>query len=131
MKTADMIKIMNEHAMFFTERGLYENEMNKVNGSLRNIRYCQAFGDIGFVRCNICLVDFTINEKIRQFPQCDHLFHQKCLDLWLLVDPKCPNCQRTFSPQPTDPTSEVSTLKILRDDSRVHPDLLRNASDSP
>lgn len=64
MKSAEMIKIMNEHGMFFSERGLNESEM-KINGSIKNVRYCRAFGDLGFVRCNICLVDFTLNEKIR------------------------------------------------------------------
>ena len=113
-RSAETIKILNEHGFFFTERGLNEKELSKLNGSIKNIRYCRAFGDIGFVRCNICLSDFNENEKIREFPQCDHLFHTKCLELWLLVDPRCPNCFRTYSPVPTSLNSEESVLKILR-----------------
>lgn len=67
-KTAKVIKTLNEYGIFFDQRGLYESEYAKMNGSIKTVRYCRAFGDIGFSRCNICLVDFIINEKLRQFP---------------------------------------------------------------
>ena len=65
LKRANLIKILNEYGIYFDQRGLNENEFSKPNGSIKTVRYCRAFGDIGFSRCNICLVDFSINEKLR------------------------------------------------------------------
>lgn len=58
---------------------------------------------MGFTRCTLCLSDFMVNEKVKQFPGCDHLFHIKCLELWSTVDPRCPTCLRTYSPFSTNP----------------------------
>jgi len=51
---------------------------------------------IGFTRCSICLHDFNINEKLKQFPKCEHLYHIKCLDIWLNIEANCPNCLQFF-----------------------------------
>ena len=43
--------------------------------------------------CAICLVDFKLNEQIRQLP-CDgaHVFHPTCIDGWLQKSLTCPHC---------------------------------------
>ncbi|KAJ3127116.1 hypothetical protein HK098_006813 [Nowakowskiella sp. JEL0407] len=44
--------------------------------------------------CTICLECFQIREKVRTLPSCQHLFHKRCIDKWLLKrSTACPNCR--------------------------------------
>lgn len=45
----------------------YSQSVNKFNQSL----------------CAICLIDFVNNDKVRKLPSCSHIFHSKCIDLWI------------------------------------------------
>jgi len=52
---------------------------------------------MGFKRCNICLKDFTTHERVKRFPrECDHIFHIKCLEIWLKIQASCPNCLKCY-----------------------------------
>ncbi|KAH7647869.1 membrane associated with a RING finger [Cryptosporidium bovis] len=42
--------------------------------------------------CIICLNDFS-NEDLTRCLPCDHVFHEDCIDLWLLRNAVCPLCQ--------------------------------------
>lgn len=42
--------------------------------------------------CSICLSSFQPNEDLREIKNCQHLYHPECLDEWLKLKPKCPNC---------------------------------------
>ncbi|KAF7456536.1 E3 ubiquitin-protein ligase RNF128 [Cryptosporidium felis] len=42
--------------------------------------------------CIICLNDFTSSEMARCLP-CNHVFHEDCIDMWLLRNAVCPLCQ--------------------------------------
>ncbi|CAI9268219.1 unnamed protein product [Lactuca saligna] len=68
--------------------------------------------DSGSSCCSICLADYKGKDLLRQLPDCGHLFHVKCVDPWLRLNPTCPNC-RTTSPIPTPlstPLAEVVPL---------------------
>lgn len=44
--------------------------------------------------CYICQVDFEMDEKIKEL-SCNHLFHIKCIDIWLgSYSCKCPICKK-------------------------------------
>lgn len=43
--------------------------------------------------CAICLIDFQPGNACRELPGCGHVFHESCIDLWLLRCGKCPLCQ--------------------------------------
>jgi len=44
--------------------------------------------------CCICLDDYTIGDKLRILP-CDHAYHVKCIDPWLLKNKRvCPQCRK-------------------------------------
>ena len=42
--------------------------------------------------CTICLEDFKQDDELRKF-LCNHKFHKKCIDDWLLLKNVCPNCK--------------------------------------
>nr|CDS16143.1 zinc finger RING domain containing protein 2 [Echinococcus granulosus] len=42
-------------------------------------------------QCRICLMHFREGEEVRKLLRCNHVFHTKCVDQWLLhVSPSCP-----------------------------------------
>jgi len=44
--------------------------------------------------CCICLDDYVLGEKLRILP-CDHAYHMKCIDPWLLKNKRvCPQCRK-------------------------------------
>lgn len=45
-------------------------------------------------KCTICLEDFTDQSCVRKM-DCNHVFHKKCIDKWLLeYNYKCPMCRK-------------------------------------
>ena len=63
------------------ESSLKEEEEREVHPSFEK-----------YIECTICLVAFKNGEKVRVIPVCNHLFHEQCLEDWLRVRVKCPNC---------------------------------------
>ena len=47
-------------------------------------------------KCSICLCDVEVGEKVRQL-DCQHHFHQPCLDSWVAQRATCPLCVRKVS----------------------------------
>ena len=41
--------------------------------------------------CSICLINFKKNTSVRTLV-CNHVFHKHCIELWLLKNWRCPNC---------------------------------------
>ena len=46
------------------------------------------------VSCSVCLQDFQLGETVRSLPDCHHMFHLPCIDMWLLRHGSCPLCRR-------------------------------------
>ena len=43
-------------------------------------------------KCAICHDDFKESEKLKIL-SCNHIYHPKCIDLWLGNEKKCPMCK--------------------------------------
>jgi len=57
--------------------------------------------------CSICLCEYEIGSDIvwSSNPQCEHVFHTKCIEQWLMKQregPLCPCCRRDFVIDPFD-----------------------------
>ncbi|KAH0890453.1 hypothetical protein HID58_052882 [Brassica napus] len=50
--------------------------------------------------CTVCLSDFESDDNIRQLPNCRHVFHDHCLDRWIVDCRKmtCPICRDRYFP---------------------------------
>jgi hypothetical protein len=43
--------------------------------------------------CNICCEDYITGQYKRTLPNCNHIFHKKCVDKWLKSKSNCPICR--------------------------------------
>jgi E3 ubiquitin-protein ligase ATL10/75/76/77/78 len=69
--------------------------------------------------CPICLGEFEKGDKLRMLPKCNHGFHVRCIDTWLVSHSSCPNCRLSLLEKPT-----VSFAGAVRDGERVAGDQL-------
>ncbi|KAL6650621.1 hypothetical protein ACP70R_009546 [Stipagrostis hirtigluma subsp. patula] len=60
--------------------------------------------------CAICLSDFETGEHVRVLPKCNHGFHVRCIDRWLLARSTCPTCRQSLygAPEKASGCSEGS-----------------------
>ncbi|XP_052188600.1 RING-H2 finger protein ATL16 [Diospyros lotus] len=56
-----------------------------------------------FSECAVCLNEFQEEEKLRAIPNCAHLFHVDCIDVWLQNNDNCPLCRTSISTVPHFP----------------------------
>lgn len=98
---------------YFMQEAYIEQVMQKMAQDYRKITtlvFLERYRDLGHGRCNICLKDFKLHERVKRFPrECDHLFHIKCLDVWLKLDSRCPACMLQYmGPVYTNPSIDYS-----------------------
>lgn len=51
--------------------------------------------------CAVCLSEFQETEKLRMIPNCGHVFHIDCIDVWLQSNANCPLCRNSISSSTT------------------------------
>ncbi|XP_078237328.1 E3 ubiquitin-protein ligase Arkadia isoform X2 [Pogona vitticeps] len=81
------------------ERCTYPHKYKKVTTDWFSQRklHCKQDGEEGAEedteeKCTICLSILEEGEDVRRLP-CMHLFHQVCVDQWLITNKKCPICR--------------------------------------
>ncbi|KAK4773244.1 hypothetical protein SAY87_028263 [Trapa incisa] len=55
--------------------------------------------------CAVCLNEFQEDEKCRVIPNCNHVFHIDCIDIWLQNNANCPLCRTSVSAWRTTATA--------------------------
>jgi len=66
--------------------------------------------------CSICLGDYKGSDMLKVLPDCEHMFHLKCIEPWLRIHPSCPLCRTSPIPTPlSTPLAEVVPLATRRD----------------
>lgn len=55
------------------------------------------FGERSISECAVCLNEFKEGEKLRIMPNCGHVFHIDCIDVWLQSNDNCPLCRISIS----------------------------------
>ncbi|CAI9771259.1 unnamed protein product [Fraxinus pennsylvanica] len=57
----------------------------------------QELAEKGSCECAVCLNEFQEDEKLRGIPNCGHVFHVDCIDVWLQNNANCPLCRTSIS----------------------------------
>ena len=43
--------------------------------------------------CSVCQTNYTEGQSLRTITDCEHMFHQSCIDPWFARNSQCPNCR--------------------------------------
>ena len=76
------------------------------------------FGERRFCECAVCLNEFQEDEKLRVIPNCSHVFHIDCIDVWLQSNANCPLCRTSIS---LTSRFHIDQLLTLRPSSSSYP----------
>lgn len=52
--------------------------------------------------CAVCLGEFEENDEVKIMPECAHIFHVTCIDMWLFSHGNCPLCRANATPRTHD-----------------------------
>lgn len=63
--------------------------------ALPTFAYQRGGKDGTAAECPICLSAVDEEEMVRVLPNCEHLFHVECIDMWLHSHSTCPVCRAT------------------------------------
>ncbi|KAI6078067.1 E3 ubiquitin-protein ligase Arkadia [Aix galericulata] len=103
------------------ERCTYPHKYKKVTTDWFSQRklHCKQDGEEGTEedteeKCTICLSILEEGEDVRRLP-CMHLFHQVCVDQWLITNKKCPICRVDIEAQL--PSSKFTVLEAFTESS--------------
>ncbi|KAK9715944.1 hypothetical protein RND81_06G200400 [Saponaria officinalis] len=63
--------------------------------------------------CSVCLGEYKGSDIVRELGECGHVFHVKCVDYWLRLNPTCPLCRTSplLTPHST-PLAHVVPLAL-------------------
>ncbi|CAH8838822.1 unnamed protein product [Trichobilharzia szidati] len=69
--------------------------------------------------CSICLEDYAERDKLRLLP-CQHAFHMKCIDPWLLCNRRrCPICNQIVQLPGAPAMPDESDVEVVNDNDRL------------
>ncbi|KAL1563156.1 RING-type E3 ubiquitin transferase [Salvia divinorum] len=79
-------------------RGLNEAAIRSI--PIFKFKTSQIENDAKSCECAVCLNEFQQGEKLREIPNCSHVFHIDCIDIWLQNNANCPLCRTSISARP-------------------------------
>ncbi|XP_022748991.1 RING-H2 finger protein ATL16-like [Durio zibethinus] len=74
------------------------------------------FGERSFCECAVCLNEFQEDEKLRIIPNCSHVFHIDCIDVWLHNNANCPLCRTSISSSSRFPVDQINAPRSTPQD---------------
>lgn len=80
---------------------------NDLSESLLNKSGCEKKSIFKYTSCTICLSDFDQGDAVKILPDCNHTFHDSCLQTWLIKRFACPNCNLEIQTRNFAAISEV------------------------
>ena len=93
MQHQSTVKTLREYGIYnMLQQGMNPTDFIKM----RVVTYRDSYVDHGIVRCFICFANYKEGDRLKMFPNCKHLCHIKCLELWMSFEAKCPECNKTF-----------------------------------
>ncbi|KAK7282434.1 hypothetical protein RIF29_11200 [Crotalaria pallida] len=96
----------DEVAARLSAKGLKKKALHQIPIAV----YGPGSASIAATECPICLGEFVDGEKVRVLPKCNHGFHVRCIDTWLLSHSSCPTCRQSLLELPT--ISEAATVSV-------------------
>ncbi|KDO84531.1 hypothetical protein CISIN_1g038517mg [Citrus sinensis] len=111
MAISDLFQMLSSSASspvidFNEDYRLYNNTASSTDGisgfSLEKIRGFPWFDcqrNLAAI-CAVCLDGVHKGERSRNFSICKHVFHARCIDLWLVRRLTCPTCRSPFKMEP-------------------------------
>lgn len=79
-------------------RGLEESVIQSIPVvQFKREKNGEFFRERSFGECAVCLSEFQETEKLRKIPNCSHVFHVDCIDVWLQGNVNCPLCRTSVS----------------------------------
>ncbi|CAK0892230.1 unnamed protein product [Prorocentrum cordatum] len=76
-----------------SSHGLGEDDVN----ALPSRALTSPADTAGLSLCVVCQEGFEVQERILELG-CSHVFHQACLEQWLVVTARCPTCKCSVEP---------------------------------
>lgn len=96
----------DEAAARLAAKGLKKKALHQIPIAV----YGSGSTSIAATECPICLGEFMNGDKVRILPKCNHGFHVRCIDTWLLSHSSCPTCRQSLLDQPT--IAEAATVAV-------------------
>nr|XP_016432385.1 PREDICTED: RING-H2 finger protein ATL16-like [Nicotiana tabacum] len=69
--------------------------------------------------CVVCLNEFQEDEMLRVIPNCGHVFHIDCIDIWLQNNANCPLCRISISLSKNTTNSQLDQIITPKDQDYV------------
>lgn len=86
--------LMGSFSSFFKEFLLSVRRKEKMVRRLKIDAGLRYRANLELDDCTVCLTNYKIGERIRRL-ECEHIFHKRCIDRWLLKgDSCCPICRK-------------------------------------
>lgn len=78
--------------------------INDLKNIKINIKILKNTNEIGIIKknycndnyCSICLKKISINNNFKLLDKCNHGFHIKCINNWLVNNNTCPKCRHEY-----------------------------------
>lgn len=92
---AGILRSINSFGRIGSRRGLDASALS----ALPVTAYQKSTGAAGDADCAVCLSELADGDKVRELPNCGHVFHVECVDAWLRSRTTCPLCRGGAEPE--------------------------------